>query len=228
MVAQPVAVLYARRDSYYRSLAVCDVFDIDRDARTYSGSMPVIAHPPCRAWGRLRHQARPRHDERALAVHAVQTVRRVGGVLEHPASSSLWPTLSLPLPGAGRDAFGGWSMSVDQAWWGHRASKGTWLYVVGCEPVSVPSWAPSFEPAPCIVGTSGRRRDGTRLQRGDVGYRPEITKREREATPPAFARWLVELASRCRPTLALAIGTRLDYARVACAPVRLDTLSRKS
>jgi hypothetical protein len=38
---------------------------------------------------------------------------------------------------------------------------------------------------------------------GDVGRagngkRPEVSKAEREHTPPAFAHWLVELARRCK------------------------------
>lgn len=37
----PVAVLYARRDSVYKHLG-SDVFDIDRDARSYHGPQPVL------------------------------------------------------------------------------------------------------------------------------------------------------------------------------------------
>ncbi|MWL55341.1 hypothetical protein GQL84_23735, partial [Escherichia coli] len=59
----------------------CDVFDIERDARTFAGGMPVVAHPPCRAWGRLRKFAKPRPDEKALALFAVAQVRAFGGVL---------------------------------------------------------------------------------------------------------------------------------------------------
>lgn len=136
--------------------------------------------------------AKPRPDERALALYAVARVRMFGGVLEHPKRSKLWPVLGLPRPGQ-RDEFGGWTLLVNQSWWGHRAEKATALYIVGCEPADVPPYqvgVPGVEP--CVIGTSGRRVDGSR-----AASRPEVTKREREGTPPAFARWLVELASRC-------------------------------
>lgn len=125
-----VAVLFARADSVYKALPGCDVYDMERDARTYDGPWPVVAHPPCRAWGRLRTFANPRPDERNLARLAVALMREFGGVLEHPAGSTLWPAQALPLPGA-RDAWGGWTTGVQQWQFGPRAEKPTWLYVVG-------------------------------------------------------------------------------------------------
>lgn len=94
---------------------------------------PVVAHPPCRAWGRLRTFANPRPDERNLARLSVALVREFGGVLEHPAGSTLWTAQRLPRPG-GRDSFGGWTLAAPQKWWGHKAEKDSWFYVVGCEP----------------------------------------------------------------------------------------------
>jgi len=48
------AILFARKDSIYKQLPRTDVYDLERDARTFTGGRVVIAHPPCRAWGRLR------------------------------------------------------------------------------------------------------------------------------------------------------------------------------
>lgn len=192
-----VAVLFARADSFYKTLPSCDVWDAERDARRWGGGMPVVAHPPCRAWGQLRALANPRHDEKALAPWAVEQVRRFGGVLEHPKNSTLWPVAGLPKPGE-RDEFGGWTLPIFQSWWGHKAEKATLLYIVGCEPADIPDIPLALGEPEYVCGAPGRRRDGSRLHKGDPGWRPEITKAEREHTPPALAEWLVELASRCR------------------------------
>lgn len=187
-----VAVLFARTDSVYKTMPECDVWDIERDARTYDGPHPVVAHPPCRAWGRLRHMASPRADERNLARLAVALVREFGGVLEHPAASTLWPSQRLPEVGQ-RDAWGGWTLPILQHSWGHLAAKATRLYVVGCEPRDVPALPLVLGEAPAVCGTSGRRANGTRETR-----RPEISKAAREHTPPELARWLVDLAMKCK------------------------------
>ena len=128
-----VAVLFAREDSHYKTLPQCDVYDMARDARTYDGPHPVVAHPPCRAWATLRHHALPRPDERNLARLAVALVREFGGVLEHPHRTTLWEAQRLPAVGQ-RDAFGGFTLVIDQNWWGHRAQKRTRLYVVAANP----------------------------------------------------------------------------------------------
>ena len=182
-----VAVLFARADSIYKTLPGCDVWDIDRDARKWPApdGDAVIAHPPCRGWGRLRQFSYATEDERQLARDAVSYVRRHGGVLEHPAESTLWSDMCLPRPGQFPDKFGGYSIAVDQFVFGHRAEKSTWLYVVGCEPDDIPEMPiRGGSPTHCVRPTKSYPR------------MPSITKREREATPPSFAVWLVELARR--------------------------------
>lgn len=180
-----VAVLFARCDSNYKDLDGCDVWDIERDARRWPGGVPVVAHPPCRAWGRLRHFANPRPGEKELALWAVDQVRRFGGVLEHPNASTLWPAAGLPPPGE-RDEWGGWTLPVHQNWWGHKAEKSTLLYIVGCEPSQIPAM-PLVLGEPTHVVQSRKR----------TASRPHITKAEREHTPPAFAKWLYDLATKC-------------------------------
>ena len=182
-----VAALFVRSDSIYKSIEGVDCYDYDRDAVTYSGMAPVVAHPPCGVWGRFRRHVerasgRRAEQDRKLGLLAVDAVRKWGGVLEQPACSDLWTAASLPLRGF--DQWGGYTLQVCQSWWGHEAEKCTWLYVVnGGWPLpsydfdfSVPRWG--------LL---------------DLG------RREREATPPALARWLVDLAmaagghSRARP-----------------------------
>jgi len=199
-MTQQVAILFARSDSHYKAIAGCDVWDIERDARKWPGGNPVVAHPPCRAWGRLSYFAKPREGEKDLAIQAVAHVRQFGGVLEHPFRSKLWPTLNLPLPVPGeRDEFGGWTLLISQHWWGHRAEKLTYLYIVGCEPNDIPPIPLHLGHATHVIAQSrNRRKDGRRLRKGMPGWRPEVTKAELEHTPPQLAAWLVDLAQRCK------------------------------
>jgi len=83
-VTREVAVLFARDDSVYKTLPGCDVWDTERDARRWPGGAPVVAHPPCRLWAKLRQFAKAEDPEaeRRLAVDAVEHVRVFGGVLE--------------------------------------------------------------------------------------------------------------------------------------------------
>lgn len=185
--AKTVAVLFARRDSIYKAMPQCDVYDADRDARTFPGGLPVVAHPPCRAWGRLRHFARPRPDEKALATWAVGQVRTWGGVLEHPRASTLWQVAGLPAPGAGPDEHGGWTLGLNQHWFGHRAEKATLLYICGVSARGIPPLPFRIDEPTHVVSTT----------KGKVP-KPEISKAEREHTPRAFAEWLCSLAVLAR------------------------------
>ncbi|KAB8057214.1 hypothetical protein GCN74_21815 [Janthinobacterium sp. FT14W] len=173
-----------------------DAWDAERDARAWPGGVPVVAHPPCRSWGTLRHLAKPRPDEKELAVWAVAQVRKFGGVLEHPKRSTLWPHCGLPAIGE-RDKFGGWTLPIFQSSFGHRAEKATLLYIVGCAPAQIPAMPIVLGDASHVIAPSGRNRAGERRRKGDRGWRPECGKAEREHTPPELAHWLVALAQRC-------------------------------
>ena len=194
---QTVAVLFARADSVYKTLPGCDVYDMERDARTWPGGAPVVAHPPCRAWGRLRAFAKPRHDEKDLARWAVSQVRQWGGVLEHPESSTLWADQQLPRHQNERDGYGGWTLPIHQFWFGHRAQKRTWLYIVGVNPWDIPDFPLRLGQSDCRIRLDKRRPDGTHIRKGDKDYQPILGDAEREHTPIDLAVWLVELARRC-------------------------------
>lgn len=167
------AVLCTRADSVYIGLGA-DCFDLARDARTYKGTAPVVAHPPCRAFGKLAHMAKPRDDEKALGFWCRETVRICGGVLEHPAHSTLFPHGLLP---GARDECGGWLLPIRQQWFGHPCRKDTWLYIVGCDPADVPR-------IPLVLGDASRT----------------VESQDRaacERTPSELAQWLLDLAVRC-------------------------------
>jgi len=190
----PVAVLFAREDSIYKTLSGTDVYDEPRDARTFTGGCPIVAHPPCRTWGCLKAfaTAAPAH-EHALGPWAIDQVRRNGGVLEHPRGSTLFRECGI-VPGGLPDEWGGITIEVDQFHWGHKARKRTLLYIVGTRnlpPIPHRPGKPTH-----VIDRPGRARKAERPN--SAGLLPWVSHREREATPPAFAEWLVEVARRCK------------------------------
>jgi hypothetical protein len=195
-VSRTVAALYIDPRGPYPKMAGVDCWDQDRDAKLYDGPHPVVAHPPCGPWGRLRHLYRGvEHDCAPIAVHQV---RRWGGVLEHPAGSKLWGALLLPWPGFEADDHGGYTIEVNQCDWGHPARKRTWLYLVGIprEALSSPPF-PGREPTHWISG--GRGRVGKKANTTPVPPGIKVcSAQQRRRTPLAFAEWLVSLARSAR------------------------------
>jgi hypothetical protein len=172
-----IAVLCAAKNSIYKKIEGVEVYDEARDARTFKGGMPIVAHPPCRAWSAYcSHQAKPEPGERALGPWCVSQLKRYGGVLEHPAYSRLWDELGLPRPGE-RPINGLWSMKVKQSWWGDKRSKNTWLLFAGLELSDLPE-------IPFRLHDPSMDREQWN----------KMSKKQRAATPEAFARWLVEVA----------------------------------
>lgn len=117
-------------------------------------------------------------------------------VIAHPPCR----VAGLPAPGKGKDVHGGWTLGISQSWWGHRAEKKTLLYIVGCEPHDVPPMPLKLGEATHVIAmckAPGRGTGGQRLRKGMPGWRPEVSKAEREHTPPDLALWLVALAKTC-------------------------------
>lgn len=183
-----VAALFVSKHSIYKTLPEVDCYDVDRDALTFDGGCPVVAHPPCRTWGTLRGLATAAPlEEHDYSIWTIDQVRNCGGVLEHPAFSSLWHEQRLPLPDGFPDGYGGYTLQVDQFHWGHKARKRTWLYIVGCKRVELPP-LPHREGKPTHVVTTSKR----------IGQNlPEMNKSERSETPIEFAKWLVRVARLC-------------------------------
>lgn len=196
MIRRTVAALYIDPRGPYPPLEGVDCWDEQRDARYYIGDSPVVAHPPCGPWGGLRHQC---HGAgRDCGPRAVDQVRVWGGVLEHPAWSTLWDHCRLPKPGEGTDSDGGYTIEIEQVEWGHVARKRTWLYIVGVHPAAalrilIPPF-PGRQPTHWVSG-------GRRKRAGGGSVPPGIkvcSAQQRRRTPPALAAALVELAREAR------------------------------
>ncbi len=162
-----IAALYIDRKGPYPSIAGVDCWPLDRDARLYAGPHLCIAHPPCGHWGRYYQKClQPGKD---CGMIAVRQVRQFGGVLEHPADSGLWASGLLPPPGGGYDLWGGYSIKINQADFGHAALKPTFLYFHGIPRL------PAMPPAATLP------------------LRPleHLSATQRHLTPPRLAAWLV-------------------------------------
>lgn len=181
-----VAALYIDPLGPYPKMPGVECWDESRDARLYAGPHPIVAHPPCGPWSRLRNFCK--HQPRDCAPLAVEQVRRWGGVLEQPESSTIWRHCGLPLPGEFPDEFGGWSLELDQVSYGHVARKRTKLYIVGLAPSSVR----------ILTGGTPTHRVARDRRRTAIGSLKECSAQQRRRTPPAFAEFLVELARQCR------------------------------
>jgi hypothetical protein len=191
---RPITILCTCVQSTYEGLPGVETYGKTRDARTWPGGTPCVAHPPCAQWGRLRALATHDVEEKALGPFCVAAVRANGGVLEHPAGSTLWQACGLPAPGRS-DEWGGFTLDVDQVVWGHKAQKRTWLYVCGCRPEAVPPI-----PAPGAVPTHRVSSSAQTFHK-----LPALSKHLRDATPPKLAMWLIETARLCqRPLAAIA------------------------
>lgn len=164
-------------------------WDLSRDARSYDGGMPVVAHPPCHLWTNLTRvnyarwggeHNRPGNDGGSFAA-ALKAVRKNGGVLEHPAFSYAFSEYHLPRP-QGVGWTGGpreWVCEVWQSAYGHKARKRTWLLYCGDLPPLEARWT---------------RVPGTHQCGHFDQIKPMLSRREASATPPDFATWLILLA----------------------------------
>jgi hypothetical protein len=155
----------------------------------------------------LRHFAKPAAGELELGPLAVAYVRRWGGCLEHPWGSTLWDTAGLPKPG-NVDAWGGYTLTVDQGWWGHPAPKPTYVYVVGVPKADLP-------PMPVQLQRAG-------------GRTMALSPADRERTPPAFAMWLLSIASTVRLQPAAGAVTPVDRVQLRAADTQLQRAGKRA
>lgn len=192
-----IAALYVEPDGPYAGLEGVEVWDEQRDARGYAGPWPVVAHPPCPRWCALAPLVaslggRAVGEDDGCFEAALAAVRRFGGVLEHPAYSLAWPRFGLPRP-ASRVGWTqsllepGWTCELDQAAYGHRARKRTWLYYVGPAPPAL-DWR-AMRRAARVAGLWHHPR-GAYVPKEDRRVRPAEASR----TPEPFRDALLGLA----------------------------------
>jgi hypothetical protein len=208
-----IAALFVDPRGCYAGLEGVDLWDEARDARLYPGPHPVVAHPPCSRWCRLAGlvEARWGHkrgDDGGCFASALASVRRWGGVLEHPAYSDAWAAHGIARPhragGWQRLHCGGWTCQVEQWHYGHPAKKATWLYAYGVE-LPAMRWGATPDNATTAYVTDGR---GDAVRRGRVPSpvswcgnsiasgerRPRLGPRAASATPHEFRDTLIGMA----------------------------------
>lgn len=168
--------LFVREDSAYKNRQGWDAYDASRDALSYSGTDPLVCHPPCRSWGRLSHMAHNvREGEAELALFSIDKIRQNGGILEHPSGSRLFGT---HLPDAGEtDEHGGFTIEIDQYDFGHVAHKRTKLYICGIDKAELPVLPP--RDLTIHYCEKGKRRSIA----GNVKGTTRCTQYQREYTP---------------------------------------------
>jgi hypothetical protein len=204
----PQALFVDAKGIYPALLGADRCWDVERDARTYAGDDPVVAHPPCQLWvnmaavnwkryGRQKPAWYTGGTDEGCFLSAYLSVRRFGGVLEHPAGSHAWGAaydVSRPPepgrwwahsfgssePGEAREA---WVCEVWQSAYGHAARKRTWLMYCGRRPPFELNWTRA--PGTHQVGWFDRNK-------------PTLSKREASATPRLFAEALIHLAEWSR------------------------------
>jgi hypothetical protein len=200
-VRSMIAALFVIVDGVYSGRPDVECWDIMRDARKYAGPHAVVAHPPCERWGRYWSggpSARVRRqlgDDDGCFASALASVRKWGGVLEHPEASHAWKAHGLfapPKSGFWIQASDGigWTCCVEQGHYGHKARKATWLYSVNCVLPSL-RWGP----APCRVKMDqGYHSKEERARATKTGIVQGMSHRQRKETPQAFADLLLSTA----------------------------------
>jgi hypothetical protein len=204
-----VQALFIDADGPYPGLLGTEnCWDEKRDARRYEGGAPIVAHPPCARWCRLaesvfartqKEEHRPGNDGGCF-IAALESLKRCGGVLEHPAASKAFAVYGLPRPTFGTwqpidlkvaPGMRAWATEVWQSAYGHPAPKRTWLVYVG----EIAPFALEWRRDPGTHAVSG---DAIKRRRQGAAARPRLSAKQNIATPPDFAEVLICLASWSR------------------------------
>lgn len=214
-----IAALYVVPDGPYTGLPGVDPWHEERDARKYEGPHPVVAHPPCQRWGRYWSGGpsvavrRKLGDDGGCFKAALASVRRWGGVLEHPEASHAFKKFQLPIPAwrggwTDPDEYGGRSCCVSQGHYGHPARKMTWLYAVGTSYPDL-TWGVSKNKVQPDLGYHSAEERRRAIK---TGICQRLSHRQRLLTPLAFRDLLLELAKTKRVYTASPVHTGINGA----------------
>ena len=203
-----IAALYVQKGGCYYGLSEVDPWDEERDARLYDGPYRVVAHPPCQRWGKfwagqplhikLTGERKIKGDDGGCFVAALNSVRRWGGVLEHPWGSHAWNRYRLATPPRSggwihADNVGGFTCCVEQGKYGHYARKPTLLLAYNCSMPELEWGKSEAKLDPAVIERMGLKRakrlgeDGSRG--GGRNSAPRI------GTPIPFRNLLISIAS---------------------------------
>lgn len=184
-----------------------DLWDESRDARKYNGPHSVIAHPPCQRWGKF-WAGSPVHIKRTgerkvkgadggCFESALRSVRKWGGVLEHPWQSHAWKHFGILVPPRMggwiiADEQGGWTCCIEQGRYGHYARKPTLLYAYGVPDLPSLDWGigePRYDPELISrIGLKKVQRLGEVCSKGGG-----VDSASRIGTPIPFMNLLIEM-----------------------------------
>ncbi len=202
-----VAALFVEENGVYSNLPGVDVWGVTRDARLYAGPHPVVCHSPCQRWGRYHSggpnpnaKRRELGDDDGCFESALASVRKWGGVLEHPEASHAFKRFDLGTPPRSGGWVGRpyhWTCCVEQGGYGHPARKATWLYAVTADkPVDL-IWGPSAGRRLDEGFHSKTERDAART----AGQKPvkRLSTAQNLATPIPFRDLLISIARSATP-----------------------------
>ncbi len=199
-----IAALYVQSAGVYYGLEGVEAWGTpDRDARDYKGPHAVVAHPPCKRWGRYWY-GNPTiatrllvGDDQGCFDRALWAVDTFGGVLEHPEASHAWTRYGLAKPpktGGWIESGLGWTCCVEQGHYGHRARKATWLYYRGPKPPEL-VWGPAEDKMRMEAGYhTAEERERKLAALGGAPPVAYLTQKERARTPIPFRNRLLTLA----------------------------------
>lgn len=205
-IPQTIAAIFVETKGPYSNLPNVEAWGIEKDARTYKGPFPVVAHPPCQRWGRYatggpnpKAQRFAIGDDGGCFEAALQSVREFGGILEHPEATHAYSRYGLKRPprngGWIQADEHGWACCVEQGHYGHKARKATWLYAVRTDRPEL-IWGKSEGLRIDEGFRSKEEAQQVRAKRKELGIKAakRPTFKDRVHTPEKFRDLLIEIA----------------------------------